>query len=108
MFIALQTVPGSSLAAEDKLRAWLKQKYDSFVDLLQGQLQAPEADNLQVCSLYVLALLQSIAYAYWYTTCFLHAPQLVPCESCDGILHCPGCNTWHHHGADPRPASRCL
>ena len=80
MFIALQTVPGSSLAAEDKLRAWLKQKYDSFVDLLQGQLQAPEADNLQVCFLF-LAWLQSTAYAHWYTTCFLHAPHLLPCAS---------------------------
>ncbi len=44
----MQNPTGTDLSPENKLHAWLKQKYDSFCHALKGLLQAPN-NNLQVC-----------------------------------------------------------
>ena len=44
----MQNPTGTDLSPENKLHAWLKQKYDSFCHALEGLLQAPN-NNLQVC-----------------------------------------------------------
>ncbi len=44
----MQNPTGTALSPENKLHAWLKQKYDSFCQALEGLLQAPN-NNLQVC-----------------------------------------------------------
>ncbi len=43
-----QNPTGTALSPENKLHAWLKQKYDRFCHALEGLLQAPN-NNLQVC-----------------------------------------------------------
>jgi len=44
----MQNPTGTASSPENKLHAWLKQKYDSFCHALEGLLQAPN-NNLQVC-----------------------------------------------------------